>query len=568
YIFGDHATGNIRDFPLIYSPKLFYPLKIDRQTGFLIPSAGYSSEFGTFVRENFFWAISYDKDITIGANAFTERGVHGVIEARYAVSPDSNIYLTADGINDDKSSVNTDGRWRYVSKSLINLPYGIEILADAYKISDYMYMRDFGKMGLYKGIYGDDNSYYQQYHIKWLTPWVEATAMYRANEMYNDTQTGYSYTLTERKPSLSLQKNRLDFELFNVDYLFLWDNVRYLNQYNYFNRQPDEIEYNYSRFFGRASIYRTFRLPLLRFTPRLIETYSHWQDFDYEVDVKLRNTSDFTFLRQSGNGYDRSMPIIELRADVNEIYKIYPDGARHGILNIFQYRFIQGLDQTGLPEYLPYDRFERNNTISWTVRNYLRFKSTWQADLSLTQAVYIDTNESLLPLEIRSNITKPSVFSNIFLLRYDYYAADNITYKSSDRFIALQDTVSLTVNSFILSGIYSYDKINYTEDYNTSLQMNASVTLGNVMVEGGVRWQAANDVLSMSGLEPVENTVSIKWIDQCWGLGFVYTTSKYKKVTPDSRELKREHMVELSLELKGMGESATRVFKSEVDYDN
>ena len=567
YIFGDHATGNIKDFPILYTPKLIYPLKIDRQTGFLIPSIGYSTELGTFIRENFFWAIRYDMDMTVGANAFTNRGAQGLVEARYAITPNSNVYLTADGINDAESSVLLEKRWRYISKSTVQLPGNIEILADAFKVSDYMYMRDFGDMGLYKGIHGDNNNYYQQYHMKWTHPWLEAIARYRADELYTDRQTGYTYTLTERKPSLSLQKNRLNLNVLNVDYLASWENVRYLVQYNYFTRPTVEREYNYSRFFGRTAIYRTFNLPVLRFTPRLIGTYTHWQDFDYVPRVNPRSPSDFTFLRASGNGYDRAIPTVILRTDINEVYKTFPGGARHGILNIFQYTFTQNLNQTGLPNYIANDTIERRNDISWTLRNYLRFASRWQADLTATQAVDIDTDQAFLPLVIRSSVAKASVFSNVFQLKYDYYASDNVTYKTSDRFIVLQDILTWHIGPLSVNGSYSYDKI-YTEDYNTSLQLGASALISNIMMESLIRWQAENEILSLAGLEPVENKISIKWIDQCWSLGLAYSTYKYTDVRPTGRQPKRDYMIELSLELRGIGESSTGIYKDTTEYDN
>ncbi len=569
YLFGDHATGNIKDFPLLYSPKLVYPLKIDRQTGFLIPSIGYSSDLGTFIKENFFWAIAYDKDITLGANAFTDRGLQGVGEARWAIDRDSNIYLAGDAINDLDSNVNVDGRWRYVSKSLIELPYNFEILADAYKVSDYMYMRDFGDMGLYKEYDTDANNYYQQYHMKWRSKWVDATFMYRAVEKYTDVTTGaagYVYTLTERKPSVSLQKNFLSFGWLNLDYLASWDNVRHLYDRFYFTRPTREVERNYDRIFGRVNLYHTFRLPILKFTPTISGTYTHWQDFDPPAIVETHNTSPFTFVRSSGNGYDRAVPIINLTADLNEIYKIFPEGGRHGILNRFRYTFVQGVDQAGLPNFLAYDRISRRNTLSWTMRNYLKFSNGWQADLSVIQAVNFDTDQAFQPLTIRSSVSKALFFSNSFEMKYDYYASDNITYETSDRFLTLTDTVSLNVNPFSFNASYSYDKLD-TDDYNTSLRIGASALFEKIKLEGWVQWQAVNDILSLSGLEPVENEFSVTWVDQCWSLGLEFSTSKYNDPVANGWQLKRDYIVELSLELRGIGDSTARVYKNTKNYE-
>ncbi len=68
-----HTTARIKDVPILYTPYFIYPIKTERETGFLVPNAGYNSELGAYIQPKFFWNIDVDQDATfaslIAANA-------------------------------------------------------------------------------------------------------------------------------------------------------------------------------------------------------------------------------------------------------------------------------------------------------------------------------------------------------------------------------------------------------------------------------------------------------------------------------------------------------------------
>lgn len=58
----------IMDVPVMYFPYAFFPLRSDRQTGFLAPNFGHSTREGFRFQQPFFWAISKSTDLTVAAS--------------------------------------------------------------------------------------------------------------------------------------------------------------------------------------------------------------------------------------------------------------------------------------------------------------------------------------------------------------------------------------------------------------------------------------------------------------------------------------------------------------------
>ncbi len=77
------VTFRIRNVPVLYSPYFWAPLLTERQTGFLIPTFGISTESGFRFSPAFFWAIDYDKDATFYLDYYSKRGIGKGIEYRY-----------------------------------------------------------------------------------------------------------------------------------------------------------------------------------------------------------------------------------------------------------------------------------------------------------------------------------------------------------------------------------------------------------------------------------------------------------------------------------------------------
>jgi LPS-assembly protein len=83
-IYGTGASFWVKNIPLIpFIPFFGAAIRRERQTGFLFPEVGSSSQRGLFAKIPFFWAISDSQDLTVALDTYTRRGVGGEAEYRY-----------------------------------------------------------------------------------------------------------------------------------------------------------------------------------------------------------------------------------------------------------------------------------------------------------------------------------------------------------------------------------------------------------------------------------------------------------------------------------------------------
>jgi hypothetical protein len=86
-----HALFQIKDRPVVYFPVLYFPVKTKRQTGFLFPQIGYSSDLGTQLSLPYFWAIDKNADATFEYRYMLKGGHRAGSELRWLFSDRSFI---------------------------------------------------------------------------------------------------------------------------------------------------------------------------------------------------------------------------------------------------------------------------------------------------------------------------------------------------------------------------------------------------------------------------------------------------------------------------------------------
>jgi len=87
--------------PLFYMPVTEYSVgRNPRQTGFLIPNIGTSTQKGQIIGDGFFWAINHSADLMLGVADYTERGVATTGRFRAAPSDTSQLVLNYYEVND------------------------------------------------------------------------------------------------------------------------------------------------------------------------------------------------------------------------------------------------------------------------------------------------------------------------------------------------------------------------------------------------------------------------------------------------------------------------------------
>ncbi len=103
---GDKVVAHSAIFRFLRAPIFYMPVLIDsiapkpRQSGFLLPSIGNSSQKGFIFGDGFYWAINRSADLTLGLQNYSKRGMGGSAEFRARPSADSSIDLNVFGVND------------------------------------------------------------------------------------------------------------------------------------------------------------------------------------------------------------------------------------------------------------------------------------------------------------------------------------------------------------------------------------------------------------------------------------------------------------------------------------
>ena len=132
----------IEDIPVLYLPWASYPVKQERQTGFLLPRVGYSDKYGPELKTAFFWAIAKNMDATLYFDWLGDRGVKEGLEYRYAFTQDTggraNFYFTDDPVFDKN-------RYALFFRHQQKFPSDLYLKGNINYVSDRHYTQDFSE---------------------------------------------------------------------------------------------------------------------------------------------------------------------------------------------------------------------------------------------------------------------------------------------------------------------------------------------------------------------------------------------------------------------------------------
>lgn len=140
YLQSWHTIGFVKGIPVIYFPYFFFPIKTERQTGFLVPDIGNSTINGFSIGNQFFWAITEHQDATFGHVYYEKRGHKFDLEYRYIYSAETEGTLTGQFIRDD---LELTQRKRLQWNHQHGLPYSIKARVDLDLTSDDEFDEDF-----------------------------------------------------------------------------------------------------------------------------------------------------------------------------------------------------------------------------------------------------------------------------------------------------------------------------------------------------------------------------------------------------------------------------------------
>ena len=385
-----HAMFKAKDVPVLYAPYLLFPVKTKRQTGLLLPEAGYSDRKGISWDQPLFWAINDSSDATLTTHYMEKRGAKFGLEYRYALTEEAFGTIMADGLKDrqiDDGTPENTKSWgygddlydrpnqdRYWVRGKIDqeLPLGATAELDLDVVSDQDYLTEFkdGRSGFdetrdaFLASFGRDIDTYDEStrtnRLNVNRTWARAT--FNADLLWNDNVTNRRWKeedeTLQRLPVLGFSAARQQAAGTNI----YWDVDA---AYTYFYREDGERGH-------RSDLYPRAYLPLRWENYLSVEPSVGFRQTTWVMDRWEDETADRTHFRQI---YDARLDLSTEFSKVMASPVSAADRLRHSIKPQLIYEFIPDLDQSDLPYFTQMDRIEGQNRITWALTNTLTARS-------------------------------------------------------------------------------------------------------------------------------------------------------------------------------------------------
>jgi LPS-assembly protein len=143
FLYGTNASFWLKVIPLIpYFPFFAAAIRRERQTGFLFPKVGNSSQKGFYAEVPFYWAISDSADATIAPIAYTKRGEGFSFEHRYVLS--SQQFGSATGFLLQESALQDATRGLAGVRHEWTLAPGLSLKVDVNVVTDDTVLSEYG----------------------------------------------------------------------------------------------------------------------------------------------------------------------------------------------------------------------------------------------------------------------------------------------------------------------------------------------------------------------------------------------------------------------------------------
>ena len=391
--------------PVLYTPYLFFPVKIKRQTGLLMPEFGYSERKGSQYLQPFYWAINDSSDATLYSQFMSERGLRNGIEYRYVLDPESRGAVFLEGFQDRRIDDGLDDnsrRWGYEDDNVLRqnkdrywfrmkhdqrLGAGVMARLDLDVVSDQDYLQEFKSgldgfdqtRGYFLDTFGRDiddvndpirlnrlnlNRIWDYYSFNADLRWYD-NVINRRQDLPDNT--------LQQLPAVSLEGSRQPIAGSPLFY---------------------DLTTNYTYFYRIDGI-RGHRADLY---PRVYYPFDMFQSLSIEPSVGLRQTawqvdSDEV---QSANGRDTLYrALYDFRLDLStEFYRIFDwnmagsDRLKHAITPEVTYEFTPEVDQSDYPQFDAVDQIDRKNLITYAITNTLTARMPGSAGKSGSRYQY------------------------------------------------------------------------------------------------------------------------------------------------------------------------------------
>lgn len=523
------AVFRIKKVPIFYSPFIFAPVKTSRQTGLLVPNAGYSTVGGAVFENSLFWAMKENMDMTFYLDLHSKRGTGTGAEYRYIRTPTSygEMYLynyrerdieRVRGFREDEYNFYrplsaTSDRWEFDFNHFEQLPYGFIFKADINLVSDDEYLIDFVSAS------GDRSRESLESNIS-ITKYGKGYIFAAQGRKFDNIFKEDDSDVLQRYPEVTF--DIFERPVFGSQLHFSLD-----TDYVYFERDLDGGGGEGHRGEFKPTLSVPLNLKFFEFTP------------SYTSHSTFYNTSNASNKRTERHLYEAKGDVVTTLAKSFKPGWLGSKSVVHTIRPRVLYTYRPKVKQSLNPYYDPFDRLDPLNTFTYSLNTALRGKFN---DGSIHEFLYFEVLQSYNMREKRGeynvNPDKPRPFSNIIT----------------------ELTLRPFKKSYIEShGEYSVNK-NRTETFDTSfgfkygfvnnLYTSYRYIRNSVKyIEGGLDVTVTSKVdlhysvrHSIEDKETIETAGGVRYNSQCWGVDLSYLDR------PEDRA------VIFTLNLKGLGE--------------
>lgn len=546
-----NTTLNAKKFPVLYMPWMFFPLKTQRESGFLPPKIKFSSDKGFEYSQPFYLVLSDQADATFYYHFMEKESHRKGLEFRIRNSESSYTEIFYDemkdtsykysGSNEKKRDRN---RYWFKMKSDLELGAGFKANIDLDHASDPDYISEFDDNFLG---YNHANSSFSKNFGRSLE---EDDDTKRTNRIFiskNFKDSSFETELfwnddlvvkeTNEKDTTVQQLPRVSYYIPRKSFLNLPLEFSLDNEYNYFHRIYGEKGH---RFNFTPKIY----MPFQAFNSISIEPSLHLNETFWQTEEKDRKGSDDEFNFRQIYGFDLKSSTSFFRIfDINgkNIQKL-----KHVITPEINYYFVPDQDQDEFPDFDDFDRLERKKEVEFKLvqtltskeklknispdmddylyREFMRFELSQKYDISENEiADESETNYKARPFEdlytyIRIRPLKQ--FYMEFDSKWSHYESNFSTRNISLSFLTKNNSRFGFEHRLKDEDNENYKTIRFTGDYIYSPKIRLH----------GLYETTLNKKKSSSDVD--EKEIGIEYKSQCWTTDLVYSEDDdEKKIT-------------------------------------
>lgn len=531
--------------PVLYSPYLFFPVKVKRKSGLLTPEFGYSDRKGAEYLQPLFWAINESSDATFYSHFMSERGLRNGIEYRYVLDEDTMGAIFAEGYQDykiDDGQGDNSKRWGYEGDGVLRenkdrywfrmkhdqyLGPQINAKLDLDVVSDQDYLNEF-KSG-YNG-FDATRDYFLKTFGREIDDYNDPVRLNRFNLNRIWSQYSFNTDLRWYDNVIARRQDTGDQTLQQLPTVSLDGTKQPMGRLPlYF-----DLRSSYTHFYRingtrgqRADIY-----------PRVYYPFEMFQALSIEPSIGVRGTAwhvDHYETRPDHDRDDLARAIYDVKLDLStEFYRIFDfsllggDRLKHAVTPEIIYEFTPDKDQSDYPGFDPIDRIESKNLVTYGFTNTFTARAPRQSRNLDREYAYTSILRFKLAQSFdinKHNEGDPRPFSDIIaeldLTPGRYVAIDSDARWSvyDSRFEALNTALVLwDARADRLKVDYRYTRENSDEN---RMGIHTLRLDGALQVSDKWRLRGAYELNMYNELE-IERSLGIGYQSSCWGVTVDY----------------------------------------------